>query len=120
MTESIREIYWNIGESFGSLSVYLTAIVALAVMTWGVLRDIGRWRRGKPDARIANLGARMIEALSQVFGQKRVLRDRKPGSANVAWPATVVLRSTRILRVIQRIVPAIPAPLFWVGDGLRH
>ncbi len=80
MTESIREIYWNIGESFGSLSVYLTAIIALAVMTWGVLRDIGRWRRGKPDARIANLRARLFEALSQVFGQKRVLRDRKPGT----------------------------------------
>jgi Fe-S oxidoreductase len=79
MTEAIREIYWNVGEITGSLVVYLSAIVALAVMTWGILRDIGRWRRGNPDVRIAKIPARAAEALSQVFGQKRVLRDRRSG-----------------------------------------
>jgi len=80
MTEAIREIYWNVGEGPGSLSLYLCALVALGVMTWGILRDIARWRAGRPDARIERLPARAIEALAQVFGQKRVLRDRKPGS----------------------------------------
>jgi Fe-S oxidoreductase len=80
MTEAIRQIYWNVGEGFAPLALYLTAIVALAVMTWGILRDIGRWSRGKPDMRINQLPARLIESLSQVFGQKRVLKDRKPGS----------------------------------------
>ena len=80
MTEAIREIYWNVGEVYGATSVYLCAIIALGVMTWGILRDIGRWRRGKPDARINQLPQRLLETLSQVFGQKRVLRDRKPGS----------------------------------------
>ena len=80
MTEAIRQIYWNVGEGFAPLALYLTAIAALAVMTWGILRDIGRWSRGKPDMRINQLPARLIEALSQVFGQKRVLKDRKPGS----------------------------------------
>src|SRR5256885_10799883 len=80
MTEAIREIYWNVGEIPGSLALYLCALAALGVMTWGILRDIARWRRGRPDARIAQLPARMLEALAQVFGQKRVLRDRKPGS----------------------------------------
>ena len=80
MTEAIRQIYWNVGDGLAPLALYLSAIAALAVMTWGILRDIGRWRRGKPDARISQLPARLIEALAQVFGQKRVLRDRKPGS----------------------------------------
>jgi len=80
MTEAIRQIYWNVGEGFAPLALYLAAMIALGVMTWGILRDIARWRRGKPDARIEHLPARLIEALSQVFGQKRVLKDRKPGS----------------------------------------
>src|SRR6266508_837514 len=77
---AIRQIYWNIGEVFGGTVLYLMALVALAVMTWGMLRDIARWRRGKPDARIAEIPVRLIESLAQVFGQKRVMRDRRPGS----------------------------------------
>src|SRR5258706_2539827 len=80
MTQAIRQIYWNIGEAFGGTLLYLMALAALAIMTWAVLRDIARWRRGRPDARISHLPARLIESLAQVFGQKRVLRDRRPGS----------------------------------------
>ncbi len=80
MTEAIRQIYWNIGETLGSISLYISALIALGAMTWGILRDISRWRRGRPDARISNLPARFGESLTQVFGQKRVLRDRKPGT----------------------------------------
>jgi Fe-S oxidoreductase len=80
MTEAIREIYWNIGEVYGATALYIAAILSLAAMTWGILRDIRRWQQGRPDARIADLPARLIETLSQIFGQKRVLRDRRPGS----------------------------------------
>jgi Fe-S oxidoreductase len=80
MTEAIRQIYWNIGEAFGGTVLYLMALAALAIMTWGVLRDIARWRRGRPDARISQIPARLIESLAQVFGQQRVLRDRRPGA----------------------------------------
>jgi hypothetical protein len=80
MTEAIRQIYWNIGEAFGGTVLYLMAIAALAILTWGVLRDIGRWRKGRPDARIDQLPGRLIESLAQVFGQKKVLKDRRPGS----------------------------------------
>ncbi len=77
---AIRQIYWNIGEAFGGTVLYLMALAAVAIMTWGVLRDIARWRRGRPDARISALWARLVESLAQVFGQKKVLKDRKPGS----------------------------------------
>ncbi len=79
MTETFREIYWNVGETVGSLTVYLSAILALAVMTWGFLRDVARWRRGRPAARIDRLRERAAEFLTQVFGQKKVLKDRSPG-----------------------------------------
>jgi hypothetical protein len=36
MTEAVREIYWNIGELYGATALYLTAIVALAIMTIGM------------------------------------------------------------------------------------
>src|SRR5689334_10981265 len=77
---AIRQIYWNIGEAFGATVLYRMARAALAIMTWGILRDIARWRRGRPDARISAIPARLVESLAQVFGQKRVLRDRRPGS----------------------------------------
>lgn len=79
-TEAIRQIYWNIGEHLGSISLYTMAIVALAVMTWGVLRDIERWRRGRPDFRISEVPRRLVQSIQMVFGQQRVLRDRRPGS----------------------------------------
>ncbi len=78
--ESFRQIYWNIGETYGAGSLYISAIAALAVATWGILRDMSRWRQGRPDARISHLPARAFETLTQIFGQKRVLRDRSPGT----------------------------------------
>jgi Fe-S oxidoreductase len=79
-TQAIRQIYWNVGEALGGTSLYLMAIIALGVMTWGILRDVARWRRGRPDARINELPKRLIQSLVMVFGQQRVLRDRRPGS----------------------------------------
>ncbi len=80
MTEAFRQIYWNIGETYGSLILYLSAIVTLAIMTRGILHDIAVWRRGHPDDRISEIPQRAVETLAQIFGQKRVLRDRRPGS----------------------------------------
>lgn len=76
----IREIYWNINETIGPIFLYLLILITTAIMTWGILGDIARWRKGRPEARIADLPARATEFLVQVFGQKKVLRDRKPGT----------------------------------------
>ncbi|MBX0330675.1 4Fe-4S dicluster domain-containing protein [Oscillochloris sp. ZM17-4] len=77
---AIREIYWNIDPFIGPVFLYGLITLTSLVTTWGVLRDIARWRRGRPEARIGQLPARAAEFLVQVFGQKKVLRDRKPGS----------------------------------------
>src|SRR5688572_26797257 len=76
---AIREIYWNINPAVGQIFIYSLVLITTAVMTWGILRDIARWRRGRPEARIEQLPARAVEFLAQVFGQKKVLRDRRPG-----------------------------------------
>ena len=77
---AIREIYWNVDHTIGQLFLYSLAIITTSVMAWGILRDIARWRRGKPEARISQIPARLRDVMVQVFGQKKVLRDRKAGS----------------------------------------
>lgn len=74
-----REIYWNIPGHLGELFIYALVIATTIIMTWGLLRDIARWRRGRPEARISQLPLRTRELLAQIFGQKRVLRERRPG-----------------------------------------
>lgn len=77
---AIREIYWNIHPTIGPLFLYGLVTITTIVTTWGILRDIARWRRGRPEARIGQIPARVGEFLVQLFGQKKVLRDRRPGS----------------------------------------
>jgi Fe-S oxidoreductase len=77
---ALREIYWNIPQPLGSIFLYGLAIITTALMSWGILRDIARWRKGRPDARLDQLLPRLRESLVQIFGQKKVLRDRRPGT----------------------------------------
>lgn len=77
----VREIYWNIQGSipFVQTLLYLLAITSIGVMSYGIWRDVRRWRLGRTTQRVASLPARLSEFLQQIFGQKRVLRDRRPG-----------------------------------------
>lgn len=79
MTEAIRQIYWNVGEVLGSLTVYVTALAAMLVLFYGIVRDVATWRKGRPDARLDALGNRTTEFVVQTLGQKKTLQDRKPG-----------------------------------------
>lgn len=77
---ALREIYWNIDPLVGPAFLYGLVLITSIVATWGILRDIARWRKGRPEARISQIPARVSEFLVQLFGQKKVLRDRRPGS----------------------------------------
>ncbi len=79
--EHVREIYWNISNHvpFVQTFLYLLAISSLAAMSYGIWRDVRRWRLGRPVNRTDNFRARLVDFLQQIFGQKKVLRDRAPG-----------------------------------------
>ncbi len=79
--EHVREIYWNISNHipFIQTFMYLLAIASSAVMVFGIWRDVRRWRLGRPVRRDDQLLARMSDFVQQIFGQKKVLRDRVPG-----------------------------------------
>lgn len=79
MIEAIRQIYWNVGEVLGSLTVYVSALAAMLVLFYGIVRDVATWRKGRPDARLDALGSRASEFVVQTLGQKKTLQDRKPG-----------------------------------------
>ncbi|WP_129632431.1 heterodisulfide reductase-related iron-sulfur binding cluster [Candidatus Oscillochloris fontis] len=74
-----RQIYWNIDHTIGPAFLYGIILITSIVMTWGILRDIARWRKGRPEARIGQIPTRALEFFAQLFGQKKVLRDRRPG-----------------------------------------
>jgi Fe-S oxidoreductase len=79
MTEAIRVIYWNVGEQLGSFTVYLTAMAAILVLFYGIVRDANTWRKGKPDARLDVIGSRVATVLAETLGQQKTMQDRKPG-----------------------------------------
>lgn len=79
MIEAIRQIYWNVGEVLGSLTVYVSALAAMLVLFYGIVRDVATWRKGRPDARLDALGSRASEFVVQTLGQKKTMQDRKPG-----------------------------------------
>lgn len=80
-TVPVREIYWNIQGHIPYVQtlLYLLAIISIGVLSYGIWRDVQRWRQGRTIRRDAGLWARVAEFAQQVFGQKRVLRDRVPG-----------------------------------------
>jgi Fe-S oxidoreductase len=76
---AVREIYWNIDPTIGSLALYTMAILTSLIASWGILRDIARWRQGKSLMRIDQPWRRLRGLLQQSLGQQRVLRDRSAG-----------------------------------------
>ncbi|GIV96580.1 MAG: hypothetical protein KatS3mg057_1237 [Herpetosiphonaceae bacterium] len=73
-----RQILWNL-PAWIEIFLYVGAILSTAILFYGMWRDIRRWRRGRPEPRWRNPLVRMRDMLQEIFGQKRVLRDPRPG-----------------------------------------
>ncbi len=72
-----REIMWNISHSW---IMYALLAVSLAVFGYGIIRRIGKWRRGKPDTeRFSNPARRMWYAVGQVTSQRKLWKSAFPG-----------------------------------------
>ncbi|HEY1015385.1 MAG TPA: (Fe-S)-binding protein [Herpetosiphonaceae bacterium] len=76
---AVREIYWNLPKELAEIFLYVTAIAALSVMFYKIYQDVLLWRKGHSMVRSANFGNRLWLTATEIFGQKRVLRDRVPG-----------------------------------------
>ncbi len=74
----VREIYWNLPEWI-EIFLYVVAIGAIGVMFFKMYQDVMLWRKGHAVARSASFGSRVWSTTADIFGQKRVLRDRVPG-----------------------------------------
>ncbi|KPL85229.1 (Fe-S)-binding protein [Herpetosiphon geysericola] len=75
---AVREIYWNLPHAVEYV-LYLFAIAAIGTMFYKMYQDILLWRRGHATVRSTNFASRLWSTTTEVFGQKRVLRDRTPG-----------------------------------------
>src|SRR5512136_2080994 len=91
MTESTREIYWNMGPH-APLAMYLLAIAAVVTCAWGFYRRILVYRKGKKldrfDRQLFRFGLMMRNALMQ----RKVLRGSPAGvlHALVFWSLGVL------------------------------
>ena len=74
----VREIYWNLPHWI-ELFLYVTAIAAIAVMFFKIYQDVLLWRKGHGVVRGTNFASRLWNTTTEIFGQKRVLKDRVPG-----------------------------------------
>lgn len=75
-----REIYWNI---VGGALIYLFAVAAGAFLVWTVWSRIRLWRLGGPEIRTDRLRERLRGLATEVFGHRRLLRDRVTGIAHL-------------------------------------
>jgi Fe-S oxidoreductase/nitrate reductase gamma subunit len=75
-----REIYWNI--TSGAV-IYLFALVAVALLFYGVHRRLRLWRLGGGEARWDRLPERLSGLLIEIFGHRRQLRDPISGIAHL-------------------------------------
>ncbi|MFP8873319.1 MAG: heterodisulfide reductase-related iron-sulfur binding cluster, partial [Myxococcota bacterium] len=75
-----REIFWNI--VYGGW-IYPFAALAVGWMVFGIYRRVRLWRLGGAEARFDRLGERFSGLLAEIFGQRRLLRDRYSGTAHL-------------------------------------
>ena len=75
-----REIFWNI---VGGGWIYPFAALAVGWMVFGIYRRVRLWRLGGSEARFDRLGERFSGLLAEIFGQRRLLRDRYIGTAHL-------------------------------------
>jgi len=94
--------FWNIGYPLGAL-VYLTGIISLAAIMWGIWNRSRYWRLGQPDAMAPHWSARLRAALGLLFveglGHRRFLRrEPLPGlmHALIFWGILVLFIATTV------------------------
>lgn len=91
-----RELYWNIT---GFLWMYLFALIAIVIFSWGVYRQIRKWRSGQKDPRFDRLGERINLLIKYAFVQRRINRDTLAGIAHlpIFWGFVILFIGTLVV-----------------------
>ena len=79
-----REDFWSIGYPLFGTAAYLTILVALGAIAWGLLQRYRVWRLGRPEPDLGSWGLRVRQGLRlltlDVFAHRRFLhKDLYPG-----------------------------------------
>jgi len=75
-----RQIYWNIA---GHALIYGFLLVALTVVGYRIRQRVRLWRLGTAEPRLDQIGKRIRFALSEIFLQRRQLREPFMGVAHL-------------------------------------
>ncbi len=77
LLEANREIMWNISHAW---VMYLLALIAVSIFSYGIWRKISFWRRGKSaEERWSDFGRRFLVMLKEIFLQRRTRQEAWPG-----------------------------------------
>jgi Fe-S oxidoreductase/nitrate reductase gamma subunit len=101
--EATREIYWNVGHGWTTLvPMYLLTAAAIALFAYGCLLRLKVYRQGQPINRTDHPRQRVVDAITSILTQGKVIRVRWPGLAHSAffWGFFLLFIGT-ILIVIQ-------------------
>ena len=75
-----RQIYWNIA---GHALIYGFLAIAMVVVAISIYGRVRLWRLGTAEPRLDHLGVRIRFALSEIFLQRRQLREPFMGVAHL-------------------------------------
>ena len=75
-----REVFWNIPLPISEVFLFSLTFIALAIFGYGIYRRWNMWKAiGKPEMRLDDMGRRVKTVLTELFLQKKVLKDPYPG-----------------------------------------
>lgn len=74
----IRETFWNIPH-WAEIAQYLLGLLTIIIFSYGIIRRVRRWLKGKPEKRTEDLWTRVRSVITQGIGQARTLQDPFPG-----------------------------------------
>jgi len=96
----IRETFWNIPH-WAEIGQYILALLTLVIFTYGIWRRVRRWRMGKPEPRIDQLGKRLRSVIIDAVGQLRTVKDIYPGIMHLAifWGMVALFIGTALATI---------------------
>ncbi|MGE5313993.1 MAG: heterodisulfide reductase-related iron-sulfur binding cluster [Acidobacteriota bacterium] len=98
--DATREIYWNIGIG-DIIPMYIITTLLAAVFTYGIVRRIRLYRRGRPVSRADRPLRRLLHMLVNAFAQRRVMRVPFPGITHAVlfWGMLLLFIGTLLIMV---------------------